>query len=140
MNSCFSWNHLFPLELKRTCTHDNSYSLSEFIPWDSMLRHVLSIIFSFFSFLVMLKLRHNVIDYLSKLKIDYSIKLYHSSKTENLSTFIKSLKMKRSHDARDVQKIWSSNDCNDDSTIEFYCNGRLPVFNEWNTENTKKVK
>jgi hypothetical protein len=48
--------------------------------------------------------------------------------------------MKRSHDARDVQKIWSSNDCNDDSTIEFYCNGRLPVFNEWNTENTKKVK
>ncbi len=105
-----------------------------------MLRHVLSIIFSFFFFLVMLKLRHNVIDYLSKLKIDYSIKLYHSSKTENLSTFIKSLKMKRSHDARDVQKIWSSNDCNDDSTIEFYCNGRLPVFNEWNTENTKKVK
>ncbi len=23
------------LELKRFCTHDNSYSLSEFIPWDS---------------------------------------------------------------------------------------------------------
>ncbi len=88
----------------------------------------------------MLKLRHNVIDYLSQLKIDYSIKLYNSAKTENLSTFIKSLKMKRSHDARDVQKIWSSNDCNDDSTIEFYCHGRLPVFNEWNTENTKKVK
>ena len=87
----------------------------------------------------MLKLRHNVIDYLSKLKVDYSIKLYQSAKSEHLSTFIKSLKMKRSHDARDVQKNWSSNDCNDDLTIEFYCNGRLPVFNEWNTENTKKV-
>jgi hypothetical protein len=85
------------------------------------------------------KLRNNVIDYLSKLKIDYSIKLYHSAKTENLSTFIKSLKMKRSHDARDVQKVWSANDCNNDPDIEFYCNGRLPVFNEWNTENTKQV-
>jgi len=85
------------------------------------------------------KLRNNVIDYLSKLKIDYSIKLYHSAKTENLSTFIKSLKMKRSHDARDVQKVWSANDCNNDPDIEFYCNGHLPVFNEWNTENTKQV-
>lgn len=87
----------------------------------------------------MLKLRNNVIDYLSQLKIDYSIKLYHSSKTENLSTFIKSLKMKRSHDARDIQKKWSSIDCNNDSNIEFYCNGRLPVFNEWISENAKQV-
>jgi hypothetical protein len=92
-----------------------------------------------FIYLVLNKLRTNVIDYLSKLKIDYSIKLYHSSKTENLSTFIKSLKMKRSHDARDIQKIWSPNDCNNDLNIEFYCNGRLPVFNEWNSENTKQV-
>jgi hypothetical protein len=86
-----------------------------------------------------LKLRNNVIDYLSQLKIDYSIKLYNSSKTENLSTFLKSLKMKRSHDARDIQKKWSSIDCNNDSNIEFYCNGRLPVFNEWISENAKQV-
>jgi hypothetical protein len=92
-----------------------------------------------FYLLVMLKLRTSVIDYLSKLKIDYSIKLYHSSKTENLSTFIKSLKMKRSYDARDIQKIWSSNDTNNDPNIEFYCNGRLPVFNEWISENAKRV-
>lgn len=90
-------------------------------------------------FIVLVKLRHTVVDYLSRLKIDYSIKLYHSSKTENLSTFIKSLKMKRSHDAREVQKIWTSNDCNNDPTIEFYCNGRLPVFNQWNSENSKQV-
>ena len=87
----------------------------------------------------MVKLRNSVIDYLSQLKIDYSIKLYHPSKTENLSTFIKSLKMKRSHDARDIQKVWSSVDCNNDSNIEFYCNGRLPVFNEWISENAKQV-
>ncbi len=47
--------------------------------------------------------------------------------------------MKRSYDARDVQKIWSSNDCNNDPNIEFYCNGRLPVFNEWISENSKQV-
>jgi hypothetical protein len=92
-----------------------------------------------FSVLVLVKLRNSSIDYLCKLKIDYTIKLHHSSKTENLSTFIKSLKMKRSHDARDVQKIWSSSDCNNDPNIEFYCNGRLPVFNEWITENAKQV-
>ncbi len=88
----------------------------------------------------MLKLRNSVIDYLSKLKLDYSIKLYQSSKAENLSTFIKSLKMRRVHDARDIQKVWSPSDCNNDPNIEFYCHGRLPVFNEWNTENTKKVR
>ena len=87
----------------------------------------------------MIKLRNNVIDYLSRLKIDYTIKLYQSSKTENLSTFIKSLKMRRSHDARDIQKSWTMNDCNNDPNIEFYCHGRLPVFSEWNTENTKQV-
>jgi len=47
--------------------------------------------------------------------------------------------MKRSHDARDIQKTWSSIDCNNDSNIEFYCNGRLPVFNEWISENAKQV-
>ncbi|UJR20979.1 hypothetical protein I4U23_024085 [Adineta vaga] len=108
-------------KLKLICTHDESFSLSEFIPWE-----------------VMVKLRHNVIDYLSQLKLDYSIKLYNSSKAENLSTFIKSLKMKRSHDARDVQKKWSSLDCNNDPQIEFYCNDRLPVFNEWISENAKQ--
>ncbi|CAF1340535.1 unnamed protein product [Adineta steineri] len=108
-------------KLKRLCTHDNSFYLSEFIPWNMIV-----------------KLRNNVTDYLSRLKIDYSIKLYHSTKTEKLSTFIKSLKMKRSHDNRDVKKIWSSNDCNNDANIEFYCNGRLPVFNEWITENAKQ--
>ncbi|CAF1055971.1 unnamed protein product [Rotaria sordida] len=109
-------------KLKRFCSHDdNSFCLSEFIPWDAVL-----------------KLRSDVIDYLSRLKIDYSIKLYHSSKAENLSTFIKSLKMKRSHEARDIQKIWSSIDCNCDPNIEFYCNDRLPVFNEWNSENAKQ--
>lgn len=87
----------------------------------------------------MLKLRNNVIDYLSQLKLDYSIKLYPSAKTENLSTFIKSLKMRRSHDARDMKKIWSEDDCNTDPDIEFYCDGRLPVFNRWDTDNTKQV-
>lgn len=88
----------------------------------------------------MIKLRNNVVDQLSKSKIDYSLKTYHSSKAENLSTFIKTLKMKRSHDARDVKKAWSSADCNNDQNIEFYCNGRLPVFNEWNSENAKQVR
>ncbi|CAF2410229.1 unnamed protein product [Rotaria sp. Silwood2] len=108
-------------KLKRFCPHNDSFCLSEFIPWD-----------------ILVKLRSNIIDYLSKLKIDYSIKLYHSSKAENLSTFIKSLKMKRSHDARDIQKNWSPIDCNNDPNIEFYCNGRLPVFNEWASENAKQ--
>ena len=47
--------------------------------------------------------------------------------------------MKRSYDARDVQKNWLAIDSNNDPNIEFYCNGRLPVFNEWNTQNTKQV-
>ncbi len=47
--------------------------------------------------------------------------------------------MKRSYDKRDIQKIWSTMDCNFDSNIEFYCHGRLPVFNEWNSENAKRV-
>jgi hypothetical protein len=85
------------------------------------------------------KLRNNVIDYLSKLKIDYSIKLYHSSQNENLPIFIKSLKMKRAYDKRDIQKIWSTIDCDFDPNIEFYCNGRLPVFNEWTSSNAKHV-
>ena len=129
-----------PLELNRACTHDDSYSLSEFIPWDSTLISLPQTDFCSSFLLAMLKLRNHVIDYLSQLKLDYSIKLYNSAKSENLSTFIKSLKMKRSHDARDVQKVWSANDCNEDLTIEFFCNGRLPVFNEWNTENTKQVR
>ncbi|CAF3492184.1 unnamed protein product [Rotaria socialis] len=107
---------------KRFCPHNDSFCLSEFIPWDHLL-----------------KLRSNVIDHLSKLKIDYSIKLYNSSRAENLSTFIKTLKMKRSHDARDIQKVWSSIDSNNDPNIEFYCNGRLPVFNEWTSENANQV-
>ena len=81
-----------------------------------------------------------MIDYLSRLKLDYSTKLYPSTKSENLSTFIKSLKMKRLCDARDVQKIWSPTDCHNDPDVEFYCNGRLPVFSRWDTENTKQVE
>ncbi|CAF1023231.1 unnamed protein product [Adineta ricciae] len=108
-------------KLKRACTHDDSFSLSEFIPWS-----------------VMLKLRNGVVDYLSRLKLDYTLKLYNAAKSEHLSAFLKSLKMKRSHDARDVQKKWLSSDCNNDSNIEFYCNGRLPVFNEWISENAKQ--
>ena len=73
------------------------------------------------------------------MKFDYTIKLYPGSKTENLSPFIKSLKMKRNQDARDVQKVWSSKDCNEDPNIEFYCGGRLPVFNEWTSDNAKQV-
>ena len=92
-----------------------------------------------FSRLVMLKLRNGVVDYLSRLKLDYTLKLYNSAKSEHLSAFLKSLKMKRSHDARDVQKKWLSSDCNNDPNIEFYCNGRLPVFNEWISENAKQV-
>jgi hypothetical protein len=86
-----------------------------------------------------MKLRNYCIDYSSKLKLDYSIRLHPSSKTENLSIFIKSLKMKRSFDIDDIQKTWSATDCNYDSKIEFYCNGRLPVFNEWISENAKCV-
>ena len=89
--------------------------------------------------LVLMKLRDDCINYLSKLNIDYSMKLYNSSRNENISIYIKSLKMKRSYDKRDVQKIWSTMDCNFDSNIEFYCHGRLPVFNEWNSENAKHV-
>lgn len=88
---------------------------------------------------VLLKLRNSVIDYLSRLKLDYTIKLYPSSKNEHLSAFIKSLKMKRSHEARDARKVWTSSDCKDDKNIEFYCHGRLPVFNEWISENAKEV-
>jgi hypothetical protein len=90
--------------------------------------------------LVLIKLRNDCLNYLTKIQIDSSIKLYHSARNENLSTFIKSLKMKRSHDTRDTQKYWSSADCNYDSNVEFYCNGRLPVFNEWTTENAKLVR
>jgi hypothetical protein len=90
--------------------------------------------------LVLLKLRNSAIDYLSRLKLDYTIKLYPSSKTENLSIFIKSLKMRRSHDARDIKKVWTANDCDYDENIEFYCDGRLPVFNEWISENAKQVE
>lgn len=86
-----------------------------------------------------MKLRHDCIDYLSKLQMDSSIRLYHSSRSDCLSIFIKSLKMKRLYDIRDVQKTWSSIDCNYDSSIEFYCNGRLPVFNQWKSENAKCV-
>lgn len=107
-------------KLKRFCPHETPYSLAEFIPWE-----------------ILVKLRSNVIDYLSKLQIDYSIKLYPSTKAENLSMFIKTLKTKRLMDSRDVQRLWSADDCEHDSNIEFFCNGRLPVFNEWNTESTK---
>ncbi|CAF2649276.1 unnamed protein product [Rotaria sp. Silwood2] len=108
-------------KFKRICAHVNTYSLSEFIPWD-----------------ILIKLRNDCINYLSKLKIDYSMKFYQSLRNENLSMFIKTLKMNRLHDIRDVQKIWSSIDCNHDPNIEFYCNGRLPVFNEWISENAKR--
>ncbi|CAF1686728.1 unnamed protein product, partial [Adineta ricciae] len=107
-------------KLKRACTHQNSFCLSEFIPWN-----------------ILTKLRLDCIDYLSKLRIDYSIRFHHSSRNENLSIFIKSLKMKRLYEIRDVQKTWSAIDCDYDSNIEFYCNGRLPVFNEWHSENAK---
>ena len=129
------------LELKRTCTHDTSYILSEFIPWESMYTSAItrSNIVSFLA-LVVLKLRNSVIDYLSRLKLDYSIKLYNSAKSEHLSAFIKSLKMRRAHDSREIKKVWSTSDCNDDPDIEFYCHGRLPVFNRWNTDNTKQVE
>ncbi len=74
-----------------------------------------------------------------KMKIDYTIKLQPSSKND-ISTFIKTLKMRRSLDARDVKKKWTSDDCNHDPNIEFYCDGRLPVFNEWTSENAKMVR
>jgi hypothetical protein len=79
-------------------------------------------------------------NYLSKLNLDYSIKLYHTTRNENLSVFIKSLKMKRLNDKGIIQKIWSTIDCNFDPHIEFFCNGRLPVFNEWTSPNAKEVK
>lgn len=47
--------------------------------------------------------------------------------------------MKRAYDKREIQNIWSKIDCNFDSNIEFYCQGRLPVFNEWNSQNAKHV-
>jgi hypothetical protein len=48
--------------------------------------------------------------------------------------------MRRSHDARDIKKVWTANDCDYDENIEFYCDGRLPVFNEWISENAKQVE
>lgn len=65
--------------------------------------------------------------------------MYPATKHENLSFFIKSLKMRRSHEAREVQKVWTPNDCNNDDQIEFYCHGGIPVFNEWTSENAKQV-
>ena len=47
--------------------------------------------------------------------------------------------MKRLYEIRDTQKTWSAIDCDYDSNIEFYCHGRLPVFNEWHSENAKCV-
>ncbi|CAF1263352.1 unnamed protein product [Rotaria sordida] len=108
-------------KFKRICTHVNTHCLSEFIPWN-----------------ILIKLHNDCINYLTKLKIDHSMKFYPSSRTENLSMFIKALKTKRLHDIRDVPKIWSSINCNHDPNIEFYCNGRLPVFNEWISENAKR--
>ena len=89
--------------------------------------------------LVLVQLRDQCITYLSKLKLDYSLELNHSRRDENLSIFVKSLKMKRSNDKDDIQRIWSTMDCNFDPNIEFYCDGRLPVFNEWNSPNSKDV-
>ena len=74
------------------------------------------------------------------MQLDYTIKSYPSTKVDHLSMFIKSLKMKRSQYARDVQKSWKAEDCLHDPNIEFFCNGRLPVFNEWDSENAKQVR
>ena len=90
--------------------------------------------------LVLLKLRNSSIDCSSRLQLDYTIKSYPSTKVDHLSMFIKSLKMKRSQYARDVQKSWSLEDSLHDPNIEFFCNGRLPVFNEWDSENAKQVR
>lgn len=91
-------------------------------------------------YLVLVKLRNNCIQYLSKLKIDSSVKLCPLSRHENISVLVKTLKLKRSLDTHDVKQAWTSMDCNYDPNIEFYCNGRLPVFNEWTSENAKKVR
>lgn len=74
------------------------------------------------------------------MKIDYSMKLYSSFRNENLSMFIKTLKKYRMIDQHNIQRIWSTIDCNFDPHIEFYCHGRLPVFNEWTSSSAKDVK
>jgi hypothetical protein len=48
--------------------------------------------------------------------------------------------MKRLYEECNIKKIWSTIDCNFDPNIEFYCNGRLPVFNEWISPNAKQVE
>lgn len=40
-------------------------------------------------------------------------------------------------DQHNIQRIWSTIDCNFDPHIEFYCHGRLPVFNEWTSSSAK---
>lgn len=79
-------------------------------------------------------------EYLTKMKIDYSMKFNSSSRHDHLSKFIKTLKKNRIVDQHNVQQIWSTIDCNFDPNIEFYCHGRLPVFNEWISSVAKDVK
>ena len=92
-----------------------------------------------FSSIVLLPLHHQCLTYLSKLKLDYSLQLYHSKRNEHLPIFLKNLKMRRFNDKDDIQRVWSTIDCNFDRNIEFYCNGRLPVFNEWTSPSAKDV-
>lgn len=89
--------------------------------------------------LVLTDLRDDCVNYLSKLEINHTSKMSPTKDDETLSEFLRNLKIKRADDAAQVQIFWSSIDCNDDPNIEFYCNGRLPVFNEWNSTNAKRV-
>lgn len=78
--------------------------------------------------------------YFTKMKIDYSMKFNSSSRNDHLSKFIKTMKKNRIVEQHNVQQIWSTIDCNFDPNIEFYCHGRLPVFNEWISSVAKDVK
>ena len=129
------------LELKRACSHYGSYSLSELIPWrrECTGRSFVASIDDCLPELELVYAQTDAMAHLSQLKLQYPIQLDNSSRCVNLSSFIKSLQMKRSCDAPEVRTRWSSAHCNYDTSIEFYCRGRLPVFTEWESPNAERV-
>ncbi|CAF0777423.1 unnamed protein product [Didymodactylos carnosus] len=111
---------------QKICIHPHSsFCLSEFIPWNRLEA-----------------LKMKCIEYLRSRSINYEDTLDISdlpSTANNItSTFIRNLYTTRRNEAQNVQKVWEKCDCDDNPNVEFYCNNRLPVFNEWTTEKSKK--
>ncbi|CAF0946511.1 unnamed protein product, partial [Didymodactylos carnosus] len=110
----------------KVCIHSHSlFRLSEFIPWER-----LDI------------LRLECMKYLRSKSINCEDTLDSptspSAANDITSTFIRNLYVTRRNEADNVKKLWSINDCENNPNAEFYCKNRLPVFNEWITESSKK--